>query len=361
MKPASFDISTGAYEHADPYLRPPRRMRKTLAIVACAWAALSLTGNVQAAEGGSGVYALGFISPQAGLMPEPGTYFGYNFYSYRGDSTTNVSVAGQVPVPGTGLKLPAQLTGSVKADVDSYAHLFQFTHVFEQKALGGQIGVGLTLPYVNADLDVSGNGVLTLTGPRGNTFAIPLSGRASASESGVGDLTLTGLLGWHQERMHYMAYLNVYAPTGSYDKNVAVNVGRNHWAIEPMAGVTYMNEKTGLELSGAAGITFNQRNSDTDYKSGDEFHLDLAAIQHFSEKFYLGLAGYTYRQLSADSGGGATSDYKGRVNGLGPIIGGVIPLGQKQAMFVNARYYYESSASNRLEGGTLFLTGAIKF
>ena len=294
-------------------------------------------------------------------MPEPGTYFGYNFYSYKGDGTANVSATRQISIPGTGLKLPAQATGSAKIDVDSYAHLFLLTHVFTEKVLGGQPGLVVALPYINADLDVSGSGVVSLTGPLGNTFSIPISGHRSASDSGVGDMEATGLLGWHYGRMHYTAMLNAYAPTGGYDKNQAVNVGKNHWAIEPMGAVTYLNEKTGLEISGAAGITFNQKNSDTDYKSGNEFHLDLAVIQHLSGKFYLGLVGYAYRQLTGDGGSGASSDFKGRVYGWGPVIGGVIPLGQKQQLFINARYYRESGAENRLEGNTFFLTGVVKF
>lgn len=294
-------------------------------------------------------------------MPEPGTYFGYNFYSYKGDATANVSVAGQVSIPGTDLKLPAQATGSAKIDVDLYAHLFTLTHVFTEKVLGGQAGLGVALPYINADLDVSGSGVASLIGPGGNTFSIPISGQRNASDSGVGDTTVTGMLGWHDGRLHYMALLNAYVPTGGYDKNRAVNVGKNHWAIEPMGAVTYLNDKTGLEISAAAGITFNQKNSDTDYRSGDELHLDFTLIQHFSEKFYLGLAGYAYRQLTADGGSGASSDFKGRIYGWGPVIGGVIPLGQKQNLFVSARYYRESGAENRLEGNTYFLTGVVKF
>lgn len=335
---------------------------RVAATMGCGLAALASPGSAHAVEGGVGVHALGIMGPQAGLAPDPGTYFSYNYYGYKGDSTVNVSLARQIPVPGTGLKLPAQVTGSVKIAVDSYAHLFGLTHVFTDKLFGGQPGIGVTVPYVNADLNVSGSGVVALTGPLGgNTLSIPVSGQGSATGSGMGDTTLTGLIGWHDGRMHYMAVLNAYVPTGSYDVNRAVNVGKNRWAIEPMAAVTYLNEKTGLELSAAAGLTFNRRNPDTDYKSGNELHLSLAAIQHFSEKFYVGLAGYAYQQVTGDSGGGATSDFKGRVLGLGPVIGGVIPLGANQRLFVNARYYHESGVENRLKGDTLFLTAVLKF
>jgi hypothetical protein len=73
------------------------------------------------------------------------------------------------------------------------------------------------------------------------------------------------------------------------------------------------------------------------------------------------LAGYAYQQLTADSGSGATTAYRGQVYGLGPIIGGAVALGPRQQLFVNGRYYEEFGAQNRLEGRTFFLTGSMSF
>ena len=342
-------------------MKPTNTRLRITTLLATACTVLSVGNVAEATEGGSGLYALGYISPQAGLMPEAGTYASYNFYSYRGKSTTNVAASGQIPVPGTHLKLPAQLDGSLKTQADSPASLFSLTHIFQGKILGGQPGVAVLLPYVSEKIDVDASGVLSLEGLRGHVHNFPRSGKDSARDSGIGDTTLTGMLGWHDGRLHTMAMLNVYAPTGSFDKQRLANVGRNHWAIEPMVALTYLNESSGLEISSAGGITFNQKNQATEYKSGNEFHLDLAAIQHFSDRFYAGLAAYYYQQLTADSGSGATSAYKGRVYAAGPIIGGVIPLGQQQQLYINARYYQEHGAENRLSGNTFFLTATVKY
>lgn len=327
----------------------------------CALALLFPAVAAHAVEGGSGVYAPGLVGPQAGIMPEPGTYVGYNFYYYKGDSTTDVSASGKVPVPGTGFELPAQLTGSVKTEVESFAHIATLTYVFDATILGGRPGVSVWLPYVDADLTLEGSGVLSLTGPLGGTYDIPLGGSADASETGIGDTTFIGLLGWQTGFLHYMTMLNVYAPTGEYDRNRLVNAGRNHWAIDPMLAVTYLNEDIGLELSGAAGITFNFENTDTDYESGDEFHLDLALIQHLSDTFHLGLVGYAYQQLNGDSGSGAPEDFKGRVYAWGPEVGGTVPLGTKSNLFLKARYYDEFDAKNRLEGDMWLFTATVNF
>jgi hypothetical protein len=330
-----------------------------LSISICA--GLAQFNGTEAVEGGSGVYALGYISPQAGLMPESGTYLSYNYFGYQGKSTSAVSADRQVALPGTHLKLPVQLNGSMKTEVNSYSSLFSLTHVFAEKLLGGQAGFAVLLPYAKADLDLSGSGVLSLTSPFGHVHRLNLSGNDSQSSSGVGDTTLSGLLGWHDGRWHSMAMLNLYVPTGAYDRQRPVNIGRNHWAVEPMVALTYLNEASGLEVSGATGVTFNQKNPDTDYKSGTELHLDLSAIQHFSEQFYIGLTGYAYQQLTGDSGSGASDANKGQVYGLGPIVGGAIPVGQKQKLFVNGRYYRESGVESRLKGSTVFLTATVKF
>jgi hypothetical protein len=339
----------------------PFSSRRKCALTTIALALLGLGNTIQAAEGGSGVYALGYTSPQAGLMPESGTYFSYNYYGYQGKSTTNASVASQVAVPGTHLKLPVQLNGSLKTEATSYSSLFSLTHVFNEKLLGGQAGVSVLLPYAKADLDLNGNGVLSLTSPFGHVHSIGLSGNSSQSTSGIGDTTLSGLLGWHDGRLHTMAMLNVYAPTGSYDRQRLINIGRNHWAVDPMLAMTYLNEASGLEVSGAAGLTLNQKNSDTHYKSGNEFHFDLSVLQHFSANFYFGLAGYAYQQVTGDSGSGAAAAYKGKAVALGPSIGGTLPLGGKQQLYINGRYYKESGVDNRLKGDTLFLTATVKF
>ena len=334
---------------------------KQILIWLCVTVVLLPTMSAHAVEGGSGVYSLGLVGPQAGIAPDPGAYFTYNFYYYKGDSTTRTSSSSLVQVPGTGLELPVQVNGSVQTEVEACAHIFTFTYMFDAKVLGARPGVSVWVPYVTSDLSLAGNGVMSLTGPWGNTWDFPLSGSAEPSSSGLGDITLTGKLGWQEGVMHYLATLNIYAPTGKYDKNSVVNAGRNHWAVDPMMCVTYLNEKIGLEVSGAAGLTFNFENSDTDYDSGEEFHLDLAVIQHFSEQFHLGLVGYLYKQLSSDSGPGAVDGYKGRVYACGPEIGGMIPLSDKNNLFLKARWYKEFSAKNRMEGDTVFLSASVNF
>ena len=50
-----------------------------------------------------------------------------------------------------------------------------------------------------------------------------------------------------------------------------------------------------------AGFTFNGENPATDYKTGTEFHVDWALMQHVLKTFAFGIAGYRYQQITGDS------------------------------------------------------------
>lgn len=322
---------------------------RTFGLIAISLAWLASAAVTHAAEGGMGEYALGFISPQAGYLPDPGTYGVYNFYLYNNGGA---NIQANRPILGGHGTIDAKAS----LDVNITGHIFSLTHVFEHTVLGGNPAVGLTIPYILADLGVGATGNIILP-----DRTIPVAGRKGFGENAIGDSILTPMIGWHQKPLHYIALVNLYMPTGKYNSKDLVNTGKNHWAIEPMANVTYLNETNGIELSSALGVTFNTENAATHYTTGIESHLDLSAIQHFSQYVYVGGVWYGYYQLTEDYGSGAKlGDFKGRIFGAGPTIGGMIPLGQHK-LYVNARYYQEWGARNRLEGSTTFLTAAVNF
>jgi hypothetical protein len=75
-----------------------------------------------------------------------------------------------------------------------------------------------------------------------------------------------------------------------------------------------------------------------------------------SEQLHLGLVGYFYYQITGDSGSGALlGDFKSRVNGIGPQVGYIFNMGDKQAYF-NLKGYWEFNAKNRPEGWNSWLT-----
>ena len=147
---------------------------------------------------------------------------------------------------------------------------------------------------------------------------------------------------------------------GYWERGDVTNIGFNRWAADLTAAVTYLDMKTGFELSAAAGFTFNGENQETNYKTGTEFHIEGAVMQHFSKSFAIGLQGYFYQQVTGDSGPGTRflGDFEGRVLALGPGVDFAFALGSIPVSG-NLRYFHEFDAENRLEGDAGYLNFVI--
>jgi hypothetical protein len=69
-------------------------------------------------------------------------------------------------------------------------------------------------------------------------------------------------------------------------------MGLNRPALDIKGGYTFLSMETGTEVSAAAGVTFNLRNTATDYQSGTEFHIEGALNQHFPFGLAAGVGGF---------------------------------------------------------------------
>jgi hypothetical protein len=158
-----------------------------------------------------------------------------------------------------------------------------------------------------------------------------------------------------------MAYTMLGVPVGKYDADDLANIGTNHWAVDLGGGYTYFNPGNGREFSATLGFTYNFENPDTDYQNGIDAHLDLGASQFVTDQMHIGLVGYVFYQLTGDSGDGAVlGDFKSKVNGLGPQLGYMFKMGEKDAYF-NIKAYWEFGADHRPEGWNGWLTLSIPF
>jgi hypothetical protein len=118
------------------------------------------------------------------------------------------------------------------------------------------------------------------------------------------------MLGWEAGNFHWQTGLLVNVPIGDYQEGEISNIAFHHWGADASASMTWLDPTIGLDLSASVGMTFNAENPSTDYRTGNEFHFEWAAVQHFNEQFDAGLVGYYYQQVTGDSGVGATSDFE---------------------------------------------------
>ena len=110
---------------------------------------------------------------------------------------------------------------------------------------------------------------------------------------------------WNTDVHNWMVYATGDVPVGSYDSARLANIGIGHGAVDGGGGYTYLNTKSGLEISAVAGFTYNLENTSTHYRDGADFDLDYAVSQFLSETVHVGVVGYLYYQVTGDSGSGA--------------------------------------------------------
>jgi hypothetical protein len=290
-----------------------------------------------AAEGGIGVYILGSRGPMAGYTPPPGVYFQNDFLHYRASFDASRAFPSGAPLVGT-------LGGY--ADVDLLTPFW----VTPLDVLGGNLAFALTIPV--------GNVRLTADPPFASSLGLGAASRTDSTSS-VGDIYAHSFVGWHAGDWHWRVGATAVIPSGAYQPGALGNIALNRPAVDVFGGVTWLDPKIGLELSAIAGLTYNGENRVTHYRTGNELHVDWTVAQHFSPKFWAGLVGYHYQQLTGDSGTGAfLGDFKGRVTGLGGAIGTTLMMGQTP-ISANVRVYWEFETQNRFEGTVGYLTFAM--
>jgi hypothetical protein len=271
--------------------------------------------SVFATEGGGGAYPNGAEDFMMGALPPPGTYF-LDYVDYY-SATSLKGHGGDDLVP--------------KFDLDVAVNVFRLVHVTKYEILGASWGMHAFLPLMHMNVDAT---------------------MGEDDRSGMGDIIVDPfILGWHSKNLHITTGLDIYLPLGSYDDDRLANIGRNYWTFEPVAGVTYLSDN-GFELSGKFMYDFNLKNTDTEYKSGQEFHFDYTAGYHVDKNLAMGLGGYYYYQTTNDEKNGdkvGADGFKGRVMAIGPQAA----YNYKNMAFT-LKWQKEFEAKNRPQGNNFW-------
>ena len=296
---------------------------------------LSFGGSALAAEGGVGAYLLGAKGPMAGFTPPEGLYFQDDTYFYTG------KIGAGRALPSGGL-----LTAGISAQ--SWLNLPTLIWVTPAKVLGGDLAVSVTTPFGEPRINAN----LLVNSPR---FG-PIGRNVTDAEFNMSDIFVNAFVGWHSGKLHWQLGVGGIIPSGSYVTGQLSNASLNRPAVDLFGALTWLDPATGVDLSAAAGFTFNQPNTATDYKTGNEFHLEWAASKSLTKEVSLGLVGYYYQQLTGDTGTGAVlGPFKGRAVALGGTIGYTFEAG-KLPISTRLKVYREFDVQNRMEGTAGYLT-----
>jgi len=298
-------------------------MRRRLVCLAALAAVAS--PSAEASEGAASYYFAGaFGTFLVAVPPEPGFTAASQTLMYGGQASRAV------------------LNGRVTFGLNAFA-LYEFiagSYTFEQPVLGGRLQIGAGVPVLSyANLNTS------LQTGRFGAFT------GGASDFNVGDTLLNPFaLYWNSGDFNVKFTEYVVAPTGHYDVNNVISVGRNYWAFDTQLGLTWFHKATGTEISVLPGIMFNTTNTATDYHTGTEFHLDFMVNQFVMPSVALGAQGYWYKQIDGDSGSGAVlGPFMGESFGLGPAVLWV-PESTKGKFVAVLKWTHDITDTNRLNG-----------
>lgn len=257
---------------------------------------------------------------------------------------------GQRAGGGTNFVTTNGIRGSVVAGLNARADALVegVTYTFGSPVLGGQAGFSVLAAPGNLGVGINAS----LTGPRGNT----ISGSTFDNRTTVSDVFYQGTLKWNQGVHNEMVYVAGNIPSGTYDPNRLANLSFGFTAVDAGAGYTYLNPQTGHEFSVVGGLTYSGTNSALQYQNGIDAHIDWAASQFISKSVHVGLAGYYFQQLTADSGVGATlGPFKGMAVGVGPQVGFLFPVGDMQG-YLNIKAYGDLETENRPKGWSTWVS-----
>jgi hypothetical protein len=300
-----------------------------ISAAACAQPAL-------ASEGGTSFYLLGSGGPEAAIMPPlQGVFFNDQVYYYDGSASGSKDFV-------VGGRIVAGLNAKVAANFATVLWV-PTTHF-----LGGTLALGGALPVGDPMVNVSA----VITGPGGK----PISLSASDSAFVVGDPVATAALGWKTGNLHIQLSTLINIPIGEYRERQLANLAFHRWAGDESLALTWHDDKSGWDVSGKAGFTFNGTNNVTQYTTGTEFHVEGSVEKRLSPRWSLGAQTYYFDQVTGDSGPGAKlGPFEGRVAGVGGTAAYKFMLGKMPATLKLAGFS-EFDATNRLQGYSLWLS-----
>jgi hypothetical protein len=310
------------------------------------WATVSVS---LADESGTSFWLPGQFGSLAALPGTPGWALATVYYHTSVDAGAAVADARELQIGRFSPTLNVTLNASLNAGAD--LELFIPSYVFATPVLGGQLAVQMATIVGRTDATVNGTVAASLP-----PFSTSRTGSIGDSVTGFGDLYPQASLKWNFGVNNFMTYVTGDIPVGNYSSTSLANLGLGHGAIDAGGGYTYFNPATGHEFSAVTGLTYNFTNPVTNYQSGVDWHLDWGASQFVSKQVHIGLVGYVYQQLTADSGQAPIlGDFKSRVLGVGPQIGFIFPVGNMQG-YLNLKSYWEFAAENRPEGWNAWVT-----
>ena len=271
---------------------------------------------------------------------------------------------------------PLPVRANVAIQADTQALLPRVTYLDNTRFLGANVGFTVMLPLVHRKATFgaavpapyggapSGVGSLTV-----NDYLAAAASTQNGNQVGIGDVEFSPLLHWEiGDHQAVTVAPTIVLPTGDYKATQRINTGYGNFVtFRPSVQYAFIGD--GWDVGGRAVFSFNTRNKDDGYYSGNMFNLDWQLMKFVSDDVRVGLQGYFVRQLTKDtqdlSGfsvaqitalGGPQEIINGNkasVNAVGPALGWLKNGGE---FLLEGKFLKEFDARNRTEGQAFWLT-----
>ena len=294
---------------------------------------LVTSGVAAATEGGGSNIAVGVNTVMAGVMEPPGTYLKTFIAHYDANQTLDSSGDDRAGI------------ANFRVTVDAVN--FRLSHIWNGVEFRGatiETRVGFTA-YVDARVKFD------VQAPAGTIHR-------EGSAHGSGDALLApALLGWHSERYHQIAGIELFLPTATFDPARIANTSRGYYTIAPAYFFTWF-PTPGIEVSGNATYLFNLKNRETRYRSGDEIALDYGVGYALGDAWQIGASGYVYQQVGNDEQNGriVAEGNRGKTVAIGPFV----RYRDAAGWGIVFKWQHELSVENKTAGDRLWLQFALK-
>lgn len=283
---------------------------------------LLTTAQSVASENGSGNYGVGVQTVAAGLLPPPGmTLFnGYLVY-YTADSFRDDK--GDSMIPGF--------------QADLHVQALRAVHTW-----GTYKGFTLTSSLIFESIDAD----IEAAGQEDADFGPTLVD--------IEPLHVGIQLGdWYLQTGTYF-----WIPIGDYDRTALVNSSFNYATISQSVAATWLPSPK-WEVTVDSNVSFNFRNKDTDYHSGDLVGLTYSTSYRpfdFNPKWQFGINGFYEKQFNDDKldGTAVPTGFRLRKFAVGPQA----VYWFSPAVAVVLKWQHETAARNAPQGDSIWLQAA---
>ncbi len=355
--------------------------------IAMAIAALAACGSAAASEDYDLRYAPGVGGADMSAPFEGGWVFQAPVYVYSGNIRTSSSI--NTPFSTIHALNPAVpaipgahtlTTVEANTQINVYGMLPRLSYMSSTTFLGATIGATALVPLINkknsaritsvstvgvSPLPAANNAAIAAAiNPLGAAQAQGIANGNSNSDFGTGDPEISPILRWSTEATQTLFILTAVMPLGDYDPKRAANPSAGKfWTFRPAVQFSYIGD--GWDFGGRAAFSYNTRNTETHYKTGNYVNVDLTLMKSVSESTRIGLAAYGVDQVTRDSRSevptdpvmkarqDVTVDQKGHIAGIGPEIAYIHGAGD---YLIDGRIMKEFAASTRPKGFTAVVT-----